>query len=178
MPNFIYEFVDKDGKKKTETSEAASEEALVNKLQNDGYFIVSVRQAKDKDALPQAAKKEAQLRFAHNGCKIEDLLVFSRQLATLLEAGVTMLRSLDVVLPQIQSRELYLAVKVVHDQIEQGSSFSAALTKFPKIFNQFWVSLAEVGEASGTMPLVLNRLAEHVEKDQAFRAAIISAMIY
>ncbi len=55
---------------------------------------------------------------------------------------------------------------------------SAALAKHPKIFNQFWISLAEVGEASGTMPLVLNKLAEHVEQDAAFQSAIISAMVY
>ncbi|MDE1920745.1 MAG: type II secretion system F family protein [Candidatus Omnitrophica bacterium] len=179
MPSYMYEVIDKDGNKKTDVLDAASEEVLVNKLQGEGYFVISVRLSKEKDVLPKAVKKEeASLRFAHEKCKIEDLLAFSRQLATLLEAGITMLRSLDVVLPQIQSRQLYLAVKVVHDQIEQGSSFSAALAKYPKIFNQFWVSLAQVGEASGTMPMILNRLAEHVEKDQAFRSAVVSAMIY
>ena len=126
----------------------------------------------------RAIKKGTDFKFDHDKCKIEDLLVFSRQLATMLEAGVTMLRSLDVILSQIQSKELFMAATQIHDDIEQGSSLSAALAKHPKIFNQFWVSLAEVGEASGTMPLVLNKLAEHVEQDAAFQSAIISAMVY
>jgi len=71
-----------------------------------------------------------------------------------------------------------MAINQIHDDIEQGSSLSASLAKHPKVFNQFWVSLAEVGEASGTMPLVLNKLAAHVEQEAAFRSAIISAMIY
>jgi len=88
------------------------------------------------------------------------------------------LRSLDVIVSQIQSKQLFTAVTQIHDDIEQGSSLSAALSKHPKIFDQFWVSLAEVGEASGTMPLVLNKLAEHVEQDASFQSAIISAMVY
>ena len=131
-----------------------------------------------KNLLLRSTKKGQEFKFDHDKCKIEDLLVFSRQLATMLEAGVTMLRSLDVIMSQIQSKQLFMAVNQIHDDIEQGSSLSAALAKHPKIFNQFWVSLAEVGEASGTMPLVLNKLAEHVEQDVAFQSAIISAMVY
>jgi type IV pilus assembly protein PilC len=181
MPNYFYEYIDKDSKKRSGTLDAVSEDALVAKLQGDGHFVVSVRLVKEKEGnegAPKAVEPKVTFKFDHEGCKIEDLLVFSRQLATLLEAGVTMLRSLDIVMPQIQSKQLYVTIRVIHDQIEQGSSLSAALAKFPKVFNQFWVSLAEVGEASGTMPMVLNRLADHVEKDHAFRAAIISAMIY
>ncbi len=177
MPNYFYEVIDNAGNTKTDTLDAINEEALVEKLQSEGYFVVSVRLAKHK-VVPKVDKKGSKPKFDHDKCKIEDLLVFSRQLATMLEAGVTMMRSLDVILSQIQSKELYTAVSQAHDQIEQGSSLSAVLAKHPRIFNQFWVSLAEVGEASGTMPLVLNKLAEHVEREAAFRSAIISAMIY
>ena len=179
MPIFIYTVKDNEGKNKTETIQALSEDALVEKLQADGFFIVSIRQASaDKPTEKTEKKKEPEFKFNHENCKIEDLLVLSRQLATMLQAGVTMLRSLDVIKSQIQSRELFMAVKNIHDQIEQGSSLSNALSKHPKMFNQFWVSLAEVGEASGTMPLVLNKLAEHVEQDVAFQSTIVSAMVY
>jgi len=178
MPNYYYEVLDSAGKTKTDTVEAINEEAVVDKLQSEGYFIVSIRLAKEKAVFKSVQKKEKGLRFDHDQCKIEDLLVFSRQLATMLEAGVTLLRSLDVILSQIQSRDLYMAASKIHDEIEQGSSLSSSLNKHPKIFNQFWVSLAEVGEASGTMPNVLNKLAEHVEQDAAFRSAIVSAMVY
>jgi len=178
MPNFFYEAIDSAGNTKKETVEAENEGALVDKLQAEGSFIVNIRIANDKVVAPKVVKKDTTIKFDHEKCKIEDLLVFSRQLATMLEAGVTMLRSLDVILSQIQSKALYMAAKQIHDDIEQGSSLSTALNKYPKIFNQFWVSLAEVGEASGTMPLVLNKLAEHVEQDSAFQSSIISAMVY
>ncbi len=176
MPNYFYEVMDSNGKTKTDTFDAVNEGVLVDKLQSEGFFIVSIRLANEKSA--QKAVKRTELKFDHDKCKIEDLLVFSRQLATMLEAGVTMLRSLDVILSQVQSKSLYMAATQIHDEIEQGSSLSAALNKHPKIFNQFWVSLAEVGEASGTMPMVLNKLAEHVEQDAAFRSAVVSAMVY
>ena len=177
MPIFSYTVKDSNGKTKTDIVQAHSEDELVEKLQGEGYFIVKIRLAMEKSVL-RGDKRAAQFRFDHDTCKIEDLLVFSRQLATMLEAGVTMLRSLDVILSQIQSKQLFIAATRIHDDIEQGSSLSVALAKHPKIFNQFWVSLAEVGEASGTMPLVLNKLAQHVEQDAAFRSAIISAMVY
>ena len=177
MPSYFYKVKDNTGKTKTDTIEALNEDALVDKLQSDGYFVVNIRPVMEKSA-PRADKKKTDFKFDHDNFKIEDLLVMSRQLATMLEAGVTMLRSLDVIMSQIQSKELFMAVTKIHDDIEQGSSLSVALSKHPKIFNQFWVSLAEVGEASGTMPLVLNKLAQHIEQQVAFQSAIISAMVY
>jgi len=177
MPIFSYTVKDSTGKTINDVVSSHSEDALVEKLQGDGYFIISIRLSQQKGDV-KAEKKDAVQRFDHDACKIEDLLVFSRQLATMLEAGVTMLRSLDVIITQIQSKQLFMAASQIHDAIEQGSSLSVALAKHPKIFTQFWISLAEVGEASGTMPMVLNKLAEHVEQEAAFQSAIISAMIY
>ena len=177
MPMFSYTAKDNAGKTKTGVLESLNEQVLVNKLQSDGYFVIDVRLAMSKAVL-KGEKKETELRFDHDKVKLEDLLVFSRQLATMLEAGVTMLRSLDIIISQIQSKQLFEVTRQLHDDIEHGSSLSASLVKHPKVFDQFWVSLAEVGEASGTMPKVLNKLANHVEKDAAFRSAIISAMVY
>lgn len=178
MPLFLYTVKDSKGNNKTETIQALNEDALVHKLQSDGYFIVNIRPYTEKSSIKAPKKETAGFKFNHDPCKIEDLLVLSRQLATMLESGVTMLRSLDVIKAQIQSKQLFLAVAQVHDSIEQGSSLSGALARHPKIFNQFWISLAEVGEASGTMPIVLNKLAKHVEQEVAFRSAIVSAMVY
>ena len=178
MPSYLYTVKDKSGATKTDTVQAMNENMLVEKLQSEGYFVVNIRVAMEDAGRKTEKKKESTLKFDHDKAKIEDLLVLSRQLATMLEAGVTMLRSLDVIMSQIQSKELFEATSKIHSNIEQGSSLSAALSKHPKIFNQFWVSLAEVGEASGTMPLVLNKLAQHVEQEAAFQSAIVSAMVY
>ena len=177
MPIYSYTVKDSAGNTKTDIVQSHNEESLVDRLQSEGYFVVNVRLAMEKSVLKGDTKGET-FRFDHDKCKIEDLLVLSRQLATMLEAGVTMLRSLDVIVSQIQSKQLFMAARQIHDDIEQGQSLSSALAKHPKIFNQFWVSLAEVGEASGTMPLVLNKLAAHVEQDAAFKSAIISAIVY
>jgi len=177
MPVYSYVVKDSEGKTKKDVVQAPNEDAVVLKLQSEGYFVINVSLTMEKSVL-KGSNKEKTFRFDHDKCKIEDLLVFSRQLATMLEAGVTMLRSLDVIVSQIQSKQLFTAATQIHDDIEQGSSLSGALAKHPRIFNQFWVSLAEVGEASGTMPLVLNKLAEHVEQDVAFQSAIVSAMVY
>jgi len=174
---FAYTVKDDAGRTKTGTMESINEQTLVERLQGDGYFIVDIHLAMAK-AIAKSESKKSEQRFDHDKMKLEDLLVFSRQMSTMLEAGVTMLRSFDIIVSQIQSKELYVATKEIHGDIEHGSSLSAALAKHPKIFDQFWVSLAEVGEASGTMPKVLNKLADHVEQEAAFKSAIISAMVY
>ncbi len=175
MPMFSYTARDASGKSKTAIIEALHEQALVEKLQGDGYFVLSVKPASPKMA---AAKHRTSEGFTHNRVKIEDMLVFARQLATMLDSGVTLLRSLDVIGAQVESREFGGVLKQVRDEVEQGKPLSGSLAKHPKVFNQFWVSLVEVGEASGTMPMVLNKLAVYTEQEAAFRSTIVSAMIY
>ncbi len=175
MPMFSYTAKDAAGKTKTAIVEALHEQALVEKLQGDGYFVLSVKPASSKMAAAQSRTFEG---FTHNKVKIEDMLVFGRQLATMLDAGVTLLRSLDVISAQVESREFGGILKQVRDDVEQGKPLSSSLAKHPKVFSQFWVSLVEVGEASGTMPMVLNKLAFYTEQEAAFRSTIISALIY
>jgi type IV pilus assembly protein PilC len=106
------------------------------------------------------------------------LLTFARQLATMLESGVTLIRSLTVIETQIQSEKLSKTIRQIKNDIEQGQSLSPSLAKHPSVFNQFWVSLIEVGEASGTMPTVLNKLAFYMEQQATFSSTIISGIIY
>ena len=95
MPMFAYTAKDAAGKSKTAIVEALHEQALVEQLQGDGYFVLTVKPVSPKMA---AAKSKSFEGFTHNKVKIEDMLVFSRQLATMLDAGVTLLRSLDEIL--------------------------------------------------------------------------------
>ena len=179
MPCYIYTAKDSNGRAISNTADAASEDSLVDKLQREGYFVLSVQPAEVK--VRSTSKKKIatdQVKFTHAGIKLDDILVFARQLATMLGSGVTLLRSLDVILSQVESRELARVLTKVRDDIEQGRSLSQSLAKHPKVFNQFWVSLVEVGEASGTMPLVLEKLAFYMEQQAAFRSAIISSLVY
>ena len=180
MPQYIYVAKDINGKKITEKAEALDEQALAERVQGQGLFIISIKPADNSTAAivkPNATTTVAP-KFTHQNVKLDDLVVFSRQLATMLEAGVNLMRSLSIISTQIVSQQLAEIVVQITNDVEHGKSLSQALAKHPKVFNQFWVSLAEVGEASGTMPNVLNKIANHMQQQAAFRNTIISAIIY
>jgi type IV pilus assembly protein PilC len=178
MPKYTYTARDSSGKIKTDILEANNEQALIEKLQAQGLFIIKFYEPLEIIQSQPVLQKGVNRRFDHNNVKLEDLLIFSRQLATMLEAGVPLMRSLDVVLSQIQSRDLYNIISQIRNDVEAGKAFSQALSRHPKVFGQFWISLVEVGEASGTLADVLNKVAQHVEAEAEFRSIIISALVY
>ncbi len=178
MPRFSYIVKDKEGKTYRDVIDALNETVVIDKLQNQGYFIVTVKEI----ILPSVSKGSAgfqrKRKFSHQGVKLQDLLVFSRQLGTMLEAGVTLIRALEVIQTQAESERFFQVMARVKKDIEQGAALSLALSQHPKVFNQFWVSLIEVGEASGTIPVVLEKLTFHLEQEASFRSIIISSLIY
>ncbi len=182
MPKFHYVVKDSQGKTLEVDTEAYDKNSLVQKLQRQGYFIIkieeglSLEQKRAQDLAQNAKAKEK--KFSYNKIKLSDLLSFARQLTTMLEAGVSLLRSIDVITQQTQSANFYKVLSKVKKDVEQGSSLSQALNEHPKVFNQFWVTLVEVGEASGTLPTVLNRLAFYLEQAERFRSTIMSALLY
>lgn len=178
MPKFTYIVKDKEGKSFKNVMEAPSQEAAIDRLQKMNYFVISLNELNiSASQRPGSPIKKAK-KFTHRDVKLEDMLIFSRQLATMLESGVTLIRSIDVILSQVESEKLNKTLISVKSSIEQGGSLSTALANHPKVFNQFWVSLVEVGEASGTIPNVLNKLAYYLEQQAVFRSAIVSGIIY
>ncbi len=177
MPQFSYVFKDKDGKTFSEIAEAFNRTGLIETLQKQGYFIIRVQEV--SSASKQNAKKAfASKSYSHKKVNLNDLVVFARQLATMVEAGVSLTKSLTVVAEQTDSKEFNRVITNVKDDVERGNSLRAALAKYPNVFDQFWVSLVEVGEASGTMPKVLEKLAFYLEQQTAFQSSIQSALIY
>lgn len=178
MPRFSYTVKDKEGKTYRDVIDALNETVVIDKLQQQGYFIVSVKEI----ILPSGAKGfsgfQRKRKFSHQGVKLQDLLVFSRQLSTMLEAGVTLIRALEVIQAQAESERFFQVLARVKKDVEQGAALSLALSQHPKVFNQFWVSLIEVGEASGTIPVVLEKLTFHLEQEASFRTTIVSSLIY
>lgn len=179
MPKYTYIVKDKEGKSFKNVLDAPSQEAAIDRLQKMNYFVISLNELNISAPTQRSANapKKAK-KFPHIEVKLEDMLIFSRQLATMLESGVTLIRSIDVILSQVESEKLSKTLISVKSSIEQGGSLSTALANHPKVFNQFWVSLVEVGEASGTIPNVLNKLAYYLEQQAAFRSAIVSGIIY
>ncbi len=179
MPKFKYTVKDSYGKTLTNEVEDFSQESLVEKLQKQGYFVMKVEGVSiDMPSLKAAPPKAREKKFTHKNIKLHDVISFSRQLVTMLESGVTLLRSLEVILSQIESEKLYHVIEKVNHDVEHGSALSEAMAHHPKVFNQFWVSLVEVGEAAGTLPKVLNKLSFYLEQQAHFRSTIISSIMY
>lgn len=179
MPRFSYTIRDQNGKTFKNVIDAYDRNAVVSQLQKQNYFVVSVDEVKSSVKKAVVKKnKSGEKKFAHKKVKMTDMLAFARQLATMLEAGVTLIRTLDVIITQVQSEHLYNALYQTRSDIEKGSTLSEALAKHPLVFNQFWISLIEVGEASGTIPTVLNKLVFYLEQQARFRSSIVSGIIY
>jgi len=172
VPYFRYIARDKKGKLTEEVMEAVSQDALLESLQAKGLFVISIGQT------TQVKKKKHVRRQYHRGVKINDLIMFSRELSTLLSSGVTLIKSLDILCRQIESRMLLRAVEEVKKDVEGGYTFQNALKKHSKIFSDFWIHLVETGEASGHLPGSLDQLAIYLEESAALRRKVVSAMVY
>ncbi len=172
MPFFKYIARDKSGKLIEETMESMTQEEVVNSLQARGLFIVSVGRAAE-------AKRAKKIRRKyHRGVKMQDLIMFSKEMATLLSSGVTLIKSLDILCKQIESQVLLYAVEAIKKDVEGGYTFQNALKKHSKVFSDFWIHLVETGEASGHLPASLEQLAAYLEESAELRKKIVSAMIY
>jgi len=181
MPKFLYIAKNAQGETIKEEKESFSKDSLIQSLQGKGLFVIKVEEvaaAAPQKPAPGASKIGAARKFHHNKIKLGDLITFCRQLVTILQSGVTLLRSLNVIIDQIESKKLFEIMSDVTKRVEQGASLSESLGKHPRVFNQFWVSLVEVGETAGTLPQVLEKLSFYLEQQASFRSTITSAIIY
>jgi len=181
MPKFFYTARDKQGNKNTGFEEASSTEEVVSRLQAKGLLVVKVAADYEEKAMAKMKPETgAKGRFypKHYRITSSDLVLFCRQLATLLGAGVTILRSLDIISQQVGSRQLYSVIKDLERNMEAGLSFHEAMHKHKGVFSELWINLIESGEASGSLAVVLSRLAGYLEADAEFKRKVISALIY
>src|SRR5439155_8079508 len=166
---FKYRASDQAGKISTGTITADSRELVVNVLREQGFVPLAV------DLQRQGVKREIRLR---NKVKIRDLSQTSRQLSTLINSGVPILRSLNVLEKQTQSPVIRTALREIRLDIERGQSLSAAMAKHPKVFNELYVAMVRSGETGGVLDAVLERLATNLEREVSLRNRIRSAMTY
>lgn len=181
MPSFTYTARDKAGQLARGHQEAATQEELLTILHGRGLVVTGIDRsaaAAARGLVAQPVPSLVSRRREHRRVQLDDLTLFSRQLATLLAAGVPLLRCLDVTAKQMESRRLRQAVEQMHRDIQSGSTLRDALAKHPGIFSPFWMNLAETGEASGHLPAVLEQLARHLERMGDLQRKIGSAMVY
>lgn len=179
MPRFFYVARDSTGKKITGFEEANTQEEVVNRLQSRELTVISAAlEYRDGATVSGDIAAKAKFRFRHYRVTSDDLVLFCRQLATLLGAGVTILKSLEIISMQVSSRRLYNIIKNLQKNMEAGLSLHESMAKHKNVFSELWVNLVESGEASGNLAVVLNRLASYLERLAAFKRKIISALIY
>lgn len=179
MPKFFYLARDNSGKKVTGLDEAINQEELIARLQTKDLFVVAVAlESKEPSAVLKQERSLVRIKHRHYRVNSEDLTLFCRQLSTMLGAGVTIMKSLDIISQQVASTRLYKIIQDLRKGMEAGLSLHESMSKHPEEFSELWVNMVESGEASGNLALILNRLAGYLERNAAFRSKVISALIY
>lgn len=176
MALFEYQVKDQEGRTLTGTQEAADSAALVGILREKGFIIVRILEAKKRPALFGIG--EAKMTGKRGKVKLDDLVIFSRQLATMVEAGVPLVQALGILSEQTENLDLKKVIVDVHDSVESGKSLSQALEKHRKIFSNFFTSMIQAGESSGRLDEILDRLAVYIEKTSILQKKVRSALMY
>ena len=193
MPRFNYVALDSRGQESTGLIEAASSNEAIGQLRQAGYFPTNVyeegkgggrdgksRKPKTKAAKPAATtqRKGGIVLFERKTIKPKTLMIFTRQLATLIDAGLPLLRALTVLAKQERDPVLKKTIGNLSDSVQGGSTFSEGLAQHPRIFNDLYVNMVRAGELGGVLELVLTRLAEFQEKAQKIKNKVLAAMVY
>jgi len=203
MPKFAYVAVDPAGQETRGTIEAPNQAQAIAKVRSQGFFPTAIGLASgdtpaasgsggaSKNPAPAGSKKPAPKKksadininlkmpkFLRARVKQKDLTVLTRQLATLVDAGLPLLRGLHVLERQTPNPSLREALAGMCEAVESGSTFSESLQNYPKIFNHLYINMVKAGEAGGVLEVVLNRLAEFAEKAEKIKNKVKGAMIY
>ena len=169
MATYQYTAKDKSGRAVTGLMEGAQEADVVEALHRKELTIVTIKEAKGKK--PGQKSRGGRIR-------LDDLVVFSRQLATLIDAGIPLVHSLGILIEQIENLKFRDVVVGLRKDIESGMSFCDALARHPKVFSELFVNMARAGETSGMLNEVLDRLASYLESVAALNRKIRASMVY
>ena len=175
MATFSYTAVDAQGKQATGTVEAVDQNEAISQIRQLGYYP----QRLDEKREEAASTTEKAPKIKRGGkVKIKILTVFTRQLATLIDAGLPLLRSLNTLARQERNPVMRNTMTQLAASVESGNTFSEALAQHPGVFNKLYVNMVKAGELGGVLEIVLARLAEFQEKAQRIKGKVTSAMVY
>ncbi len=178
MPVFQYVALDSQGVEIKDEIEALSEKEAISKIRNMGYFPTKVRSKAATKQVGKTAAKARTRRGARSRVKVKYVTEFARQLSTLQDAGLPILRSLRILEEQQKSGAFKRIIGYVADEIEGGTTLSEAMAKFPRCFDRLFVNMVAAGEAGGVLDLILARIADFKEKAIRLKGRVKSAMIY
>jgi len=192
VARYTYIALDARGQESTGLVDAGSTSEAIGELRRAGYFpthvyeegpaaAVATKTARQKTKAPGAERKTGSkniVLFQKKTVKPKVLMIFTRQLATLIDAGLPLLRALTVLAKQERDSVLKTTINKLADSVQGGSTFSEGLAQHPRIFNDLYVNMVKAGELGGVLEVVLTRLAEFQEKAQKIKNKVVAAMVY
>src|SRR5438477_776285 len=193
MARFTYIALDSRGQESTGLVEASTTNEAIGDLRRAGYFPTHVYEESPAAAAQPKAARQKKVKapraerkaggknivlFQKKTVKPKVLMIFTRQLATLIDAGLPLLRGLNVLAKQERDSVLKGTINKLADSVQGGSTFSEGLAQHPRIFNDLYVNMVKAGELGGVLEVVLTRLAEFQEKAQKIKNKVKAAMIY
>lgn len=174
MPRFRYEALTSTGNVVSNSQEANSKAELVSNLKTKGYWATSIIE----ENASEIEEKRLQISLFGGRIKAAEVEFFTFQLATLINAHVTLPRALGIALEQISNPGLRRVVEQVKVDVEQGAIFNATLAQHPKVFSNLYVNMVKAGEAGGVLGVVLERLSEFAERARLLKNEVISSLFY
>lgn len=183
MANFAYVALDGRGRESRGCLLAVDQQEALVRLKTMGFFPTQLRAASEKEQDTQLQKKTLTRRSAlvtriRERVKTKALTEFTRQLATVVDSGIPLVRGLRLLEEQEENRNLRRIIGELTAAIESGNTFSEALAQHPRVFNRLYENMVRAGELGGVLEIVLNRLAEFMEKAQKIKGKVIAAMFY
>ena len=174
MPHYRYEALTDAGSRITGTIEADSEDQAKTRIAAQGNFPTSMRQTADPDAPVSVGSRTL---FAAK-VQPEDLILFTKQMRTMLDAGISVITLLEILQAQVENPTLRKTLVAVREDLRQGASIFAAMSRHPKVFSKLYCSMIRAGEISGTLSQVLDRLIFLIDHENKVRKKIKAAMTY
>jgi len=165
MSVYSYSAKDNQGLKFSGIVEALNEHDAITVLHKKGLIVIAV-------------KEERLKKVREQGVKLDDLVVFSRQLATMVDSGITLVQSLHILSEQAENKILSSVTLKIKEDIEGGSSLHESLERHPKIFSNLYINMVKAGETSGLLDEILDRLASYLEKSSALQRKVKSSLVY
>jgi type IV pilus assembly protein PilC len=170
MATFAFKAVDLAGIPQVGTIDGADKKTVTSELKGKGLKVMALEEKKNG--------LNVELRFMPKRVKAGDLTVMTRQLATMISSGMTLLRAFYVLEDQVENQLLRETIGLVREDIEAGLNFSDALERHPKVFNPLYVAMVRAGESGGVLEESLERISDQLEKDDSLRRQVKSAMAY
>ena len=177
MPTFEYQVKDKSGKNQTGAQDAPDVNAVVTNLRSQGFMILRVSEVKNSKIF-SISKGPAKKMGKGGKVSLDDLVVFSRQMTTLVGAGIPLIQALDILAEQMEREKFRVILHDMHQQVQGGKSFSDAMEKHQKVFSVLFINMVRAGESSGSLEEILDRVATYLEKTSALQKKVKSALTY